>query len=157
MCNHRLNTTKPKCRSSVWKTTSLSDSIRIKMSSIHVLLITCTWLVYHQHTELSLKSSSFVATHIQVCVNMMQRRKDISSNLKDACFAAHQSEKIDKAIFQTIWNPIIQKLKMIILKWKTVENLILASLITSQQFQPEVWQSNALRNCKKHQETKLIC
>ena len=57
-----------------------------------VLLIKCT----DNLSSVSVSNSSFVSLlvwSIQVCVNTMPRRKDISNDLREAIVAAHRSEK----------------------------------------------------------------
>ena len=49
------------------------------------------------HEQLS-KSRSFGSWNIQVCVNTMPRRKNISKDVREAFVAAHQSDKGYKAM-----------------------------------------------------------
>lgn len=125
---------------------SLALSIGIKrISSRHILLIKWTWLTDEVWLPLwkLFFFCSLLVWGIQVCVNTVLRKKDISSDLREVIAAPHFH-------FRTTWSQSFYSET----DYSTVEN-IKDSCQSSQQAHPKVSLYNAQRNCKKARSYNL--
>jgi len=92
----------------------------------------------------SIKAGVFVSLlgwSIQVCVNTMPRRKDISNDLREAVIAAHQSGKTISKLFGV---PHFT-MKKIIHKWKTLTTVV----NLSRSGHPSKFTPKSVKNAKK--------
>jgi len=129
----------------------LSQNAAVWEKFFPLLQIKFTWLTGHQQTWVTLQNicfCTFLVWSIQVCVNTMPRRKDISSDLTEAFDVAHQSGIGYEVIYKQS-GVHHSTMRNIILKWKTFWIVVSLFRRTSQQVHAKVRLYNVQRNYEK--------